>query len=111
MACFCQDGTQEAPILVHIYSQIKRFVSQGIPFDNHLHVHHITGYVVCQREDEGHLFKVIASLILKRTTLFFHFYRIGNILRQGRMPGVGMERFLEALKDKEAGLTYIAVQQ
>ena len=42
-------------------SRVKQYCSDGIPFDKHLHVpetHKETGNVVCQREDEGHLFKV-----------------------------------------------------
>lgn len=40
---------------------VKQYAHEGIPFDSHLHVpevHEYTGTVVCQREDEGHLFKV-----------------------------------------------------
>ncbi len=42
-------------------AKIKKFVADGVPFDNHLHipeVHPLTGILFCQREDEGHLFKV-----------------------------------------------------
>ena len=35
--------------------------------------------------------------------------RIANSLRQGRMADIGLERFVEALTDKEAGLTYPAL--
>ena len=42
-------------------SVVKQYCVDGIPFDKHLHVpeiHKLTGEVFCQREDEGHLFKV-----------------------------------------------------
>lgn len=42
-------------------SKVKQYCADGVHFDNHLHipeVHKLTGEVVCQREDEGHLFKV-----------------------------------------------------
>ena len=35
--------------------------------------------------------------------------RIANSFRQGRMANIGLERFVEALTDKEAGLTYPAL--
>ena len=44
---------------------IKQYVCQGIRFDAYLHVpeiHDYTGSLVCQREDEGHLFKVFRFL-------------------------------------------------
>ena len=41
--------------------QVNLFHSKGIPFNNHLcvpEVHPITGKGFCEREDEGHIFKV-----------------------------------------------------
>ena len=41
--------------------QVRKYCRQGIPFDKNLHVPEvstITGSVICQREDEGHIFKV-----------------------------------------------------
>lgn len=40
---------------------INQWESKGVPFKSHLHVpevHPVTGYVFCEREDEGHVFKV-----------------------------------------------------
>ena len=34
----------------------------GVPFKDHLHVpevHPLTGVLFCEREDEGHVFKVV----------------------------------------------------
>ena len=42
-------------------ARVRQYSSQGVPFDKHMHVpevHKCTGEVVCQREDEGHIFKV-----------------------------------------------------
>lgn len=42
-------------------ARVKQYVCEGVPFNVHLHVpeiHQSTGSVLCQREDEGHLFKV-----------------------------------------------------
>ena len=41
--------------------QVNLLHSQGIPFKDHLYIpeiHPITGVGFCEREDEGHLFKV-----------------------------------------------------
>ena len=41
--------------------QIQYWEDEGVPFKSHLHVperHPITGYIFCEREDEGHVFKV-----------------------------------------------------
>ena len=41
--------------------QIKQWESKGVPFSCHLYVperHPITGCIFCEREDEGHVFKV-----------------------------------------------------
>lgn len=41
--------------------QIRYWESENVPFRTHLHVpehHPITAYLFCEREDEGHLFKV-----------------------------------------------------
>ena len=42
-------------------AQVMKYSSQGIPFNKHLHVSEVNQYsgeVMCQREDEGHIFKV-----------------------------------------------------
>ena len=60
----------EADMLRSILAQfeyslrVKQHCSDGVPFDKYLHIpetHKLTGTVVCQREDEGHLFKVYSS--------------------------------------------------
>lgn len=41
--------------------RIDDWESKGVPFRSHLHVpedHPLTGYMFCEREDEGHVFKV-----------------------------------------------------
>lgn len=41
--------------------QIQYWEGEGVPFKTHLHVperHPVTGYLFCEREDEGHVFKV-----------------------------------------------------
>lgn len=46
--------------LEYVY-QIDYWESQGVPFRSHVHVpecHPITGTLFCEREDEGHVFKV-----------------------------------------------------
>ena len=48
-------------------ARVKQYVCEGVPFNVHLHVpeiHQSTGSVLCQREDEGHLFKVNFSCIV-----------------------------------------------
>lgn len=48
--------------------QIDHWESEGVPFRNHLHVpedHPLTGYMFCEREDEGHVFKVRCMLLSK----------------------------------------------
>ena len=48
-------------MLRSVLAQIRRYSEQGVPFDKHLHVPEANQYsdkVVCQREDEGHIFKV-----------------------------------------------------
>jgi len=40
------------------------WVSKGVPFNKHLYVpeiHPITGMEFCEREDEGHVFKVCSA--------------------------------------------------
>lgn len=40
---------------------IEYWEDQGVPFKSHLHVpecHPTTGTIFCEREDEGHVFKV-----------------------------------------------------
>ena len=40
------------------------WVSKGVPFNNHLYMpeaHPITGLEFCEREDEGHVFKVSST--------------------------------------------------
>ena len=47
--------------------QINLLNSKGIPFKEHLYVpevHPITGVEFCEREDDGHVFKVFSLLIL-----------------------------------------------
>lgn len=46
--------------------QIEHWESQGVPFKSHLHVpecYPITGVLLCEREDEGHVFKVYIMLV------------------------------------------------
>lgn len=46
-------------------SKVKQYCADGVAFDKHLHipeVHKLSGNVVCQREDEGHIFKVKTCL-------------------------------------------------
>ena len=41
---------------------VRDYAKKGIPFDTQLHVpevHEVTGDTILQREDEGHLFKVL----------------------------------------------------
>ena len=41
--------------------QINHWNSKGVPFKDHLYVaevHPVTGIPFCEREDEGHIFKV-----------------------------------------------------
>ena len=41
--------------------QINHWNSKGVPFKDHLYVaevHPVTGIQFCEREDEGHIFKV-----------------------------------------------------
>ena len=41
--------------------QIRHWEDQGVPFRTHLHIpehHPHTGTMFCEREDEGHVFKV-----------------------------------------------------
>ena len=41
--------------------QIKEWERKGVAFQSHLYVpehHPVTGYLFCEREDEGHVFKV-----------------------------------------------------
>ena len=45
--------------------QVQQWESQGVPFNLYLHVpelHPITGCLFCEREDEGHIFKVLIIL-------------------------------------------------
>ena len=47
--------------------QIVQWDAKGVPFRQHLHVpetHPITGEMFCEREDEGHVFKVWFQLTL-----------------------------------------------
>ena len=47
------------------YYQINHWDSVGVPFKDHLHVpevHPLTGVLFCEREDEGHVFKVIITI-------------------------------------------------
>ena len=46
--------------------QINHWNSVGVPFKDHLHVpevHPLTGVLFCEREDEGHVFKVVIAII------------------------------------------------
>ena len=46
--------------------QINHWNSVGVPFKDHLHVpevHPLTGVLFCEREDEGHVFKVVITVI------------------------------------------------
>ncbi|XP_064405363.1 uncharacterized protein LOC135350489 isoform X1 [Halichondria panicea] len=75
--------------------RIKEYVGQGIPFNCHLivpEVHKHIGHVICHREDGAHLLK-----------------RMATCLRQGKVKGVRLERFLEALYDPSTRLTYPAI--
>ena len=39
----------------------------GVPFKDHLHVsevHPLTGVLFCEREDEGHVFKVVITIFV-----------------------------------------------
>ena len=59
--------------------QVNDWHSKGIPFKDHLYVsevHPLTGAEFCEREYEGHAFKVFS--IFSNTTLcpFFGFQRI-----------------------------------
>ena len=92
--------------------QVNDWHSKGIPFKDHLYVpevHPLTGAEFCEREDEGHAFKVFS--IFSNTTLcpFFGFQRIAQSLRQGGPHDIQLERFVEALHDTSSGLTYSAL--
>lgn len=98
---------------------VRQYVQDGVAFDTHLHVpevHQCTGAVVCQREDEGHLFRVnfgiYCSSILHYSCDWYAADIIvfpQRIVRQGRVEGIGLERFVEALQDESTGLTYPAL--
>ena len=48
-------------------SKVKQYCADGVSFDKHLHIpeeHKLAGNVMCQREDEGHLFKVQFFLVI-----------------------------------------------
>ena len=45
-------------ILAH-RQQVRSWESRGIPFCTHMYVHHISKFVFHEREDEGHVFKVV----------------------------------------------------
>ena len=47
--------------------QINHWNSVGVPFKDHLHVpevHPLTGVLFCEREDEGHVFKVVITIFV-----------------------------------------------
>ena len=49
--------------------QINHWEDQGVPFKTHLHVpecHPVTKTLFCEREDEGHVFKVIVHVIFNK---------------------------------------------
>ena len=56
----------------------------------------------CEREDEGHVFKM-------PNALFVNIQRTGNSLRRGCVRNIGVERFVEALEEPKTGLTYPAL--
>lgn len=47
----------------------------GVPFKDHLHVpevHPLTGVLFCEREDEGHVFKVVTTIFV--LYIIFNFF-------------------------------------
>ena len=47
--------------------RVREYSSKGIAFDKNLHIPEtssITGSIICQREDEGHIFKVCCTVRL-----------------------------------------------
>ena len=63
VSCTEDDGDKLRSILAQMEYTflINHWENRGVPFKTHLHVpeeHPITGQVFCEREDEGHVFKV-----------------------------------------------------
>ena len=61
--------------------QINTWHAKGISFKHHVHVpevHPITGYEFCEREDEGHIFKV--NRCSAKKLLIKHYMQLTSIL-------------------------------
>ena len=46
--------------------QVEYWEMKGVPFKSHIHVpkvHPLTGLMFCEREDEGHVLKVLYNVI------------------------------------------------
>ncbi len=71
--------------------------------------HPVTGSLFCEREDEGHIFKVNMAAIAKSYILITILQRIANSLRQGCAKDIRLEKFMEALQELNTGLTYPAL--
>ena len=89
----------------------------GVPFRFHLYVpelHPITKEPFCEREDEAHLLKVCSNFVQVNLSVYFVFFfwyiqRIAHSTRMGGPAGIQLERYMEALHDPDANLTYTAM--
>ena len=91
--------------------QINTWQLKGVPFKDHLYVpevHPVTGAGFCEREDDGHVFKVLLFLCFRASHVIL-LQRIGQSLRQGGPFDIRLERFEEAVHDTSSGLTYSAL--
>ena len=97
---------------LEFHYQINAWQLKGVPFKDHLYVkevHPITGVGFCEREDDGHVFKVLLLLQYSSASHVIFLQRIGQSLRQGGPLDIHLERFEEALHDTSSGLTYSAL--
>ena len=71
-------------------------------------IHPVTGVGFCEREDDGHVFKVFLLLCLRASHVIL-LQRIGQSLRQVGPFNIQLERFEEAVHDTSSSLTYLAL--
>ena len=97
--------------------EVRRWDMQGVPSRTQLYVpeeHPLTEVGFCEREDEGHVFKVTMLTIILYLNKIYCFnclslQRIGRSLSVGGPREVQLEWLVEAMHDPSTGLTYSAL--
>ena len=93
-------------------NHVCEWTRQGVPFCTHAYVPEtdpITGDEFHEREDHGHLLKVLATYYIATfasfEVLYFILQRIAMCTREGRNCSINLEHYHEALKYPETRLT------